>query len=202
MNEKQYDWSFGFQYLIACAVGVALLGMVAFFAMWSIGEAVEGFAGETVALIVAGSLFGALNALGASIGTGMLLRSQGVEPGKWIGYSVVAGGIGGALGFGLVTTFSNLETVPESLAGLMMGLTVGLPLGIGQWLALRQAGVGASIWPLITAIAFILSFSAGFALGGEGREWIALGGMGLICGAITALGMVWLLGGKQAAVAA
>lgn len=202
MNEKQYDWSFGIQYFIACAVGVALLGMAAFFSMWSIGEAVEGFAGETAALIVAGSLFGTLIALGASIGTGLLLGSRGVEAGKWIGYSVVAGGIGGALGFGLVTTFSNVETVPESLAGVLMGLTVGLPVGIGQWLALRQAGVAAGVWPLITTIAFILAFSAGFALGGEGREWIALGGMGLICGTITALGMVWLLGSKQTAVAA
>lgn len=202
MNEKQYDWSFGIQYFIACAVGVGLLGMAAFFSMWSIGEAVEGFAGETVALIVAGSLFGTLIALGASTGTGLLLGGRGVETGKWIGYSVVAGAIGAALGFGLVTTFSNLETVPESLAGVMLGLTVGLPVGIGQWLALRQVGVGASIWPLITTIAFILAFSAGFALGGEGREWIALGGMGLICGAITALGMVWLLGSKQTAVAA
>ena len=202
MNDKQYDWSFGFQYFIACAVGVALLGMAAFFAMWSIGEAVEGFAGETAALIVAGSLFGMLNALGASIGTGLLLRGRGVEAGKWIGYSVVAGSIGGALGFGLVTTFFNMETAPESLAGVMMGLTVGLPVGIGQWLALRQAGVGASVWPLITTIAFILAFSASFALGGEGREWIALGGMGLICGAITALGMVWLLGSKQTVAAA
>jgi uncharacterized membrane protein len=55
---------------------------------------------------------------------------------------------------------------------------------------------------LITTIAFILAFSVGFALGGEGREWIALGGMGLISGVITALGMVWPLGGKQTAVAA
>jgi hypothetical protein len=202
MNEKQYDWSFGFQYFIACAVGVAILGMVAFLTMWSIGEFMMGFAGETAAWITAGSLFGSLIALGASVGTGLLLAGQGVEARKWIGFSAAAGGIGGALGFGLVATFSNVETVPESLAGVMMGLTVGLPLGIGQLLALRQAGVATNVWPMITTIAFIFAFSVGFALGGEGREWIALGGMGLICGSITALAMVWLLGSKQTAVAA
>jgi len=202
MNEKQYDWSFGFQYFIACAVGVALLGMVAFLTMWSIGEFMMGFAGETAAWITAGSLFGALIALGASIGTGLLLGSRGVDARKWIGYSAIAGCIGAALGFGIVITLLDLETAPESLSGLLMGLIVGLSVGTGQRLALRIAGVAANAWPLINIIAFTLAFSAGFALGGEGREWIAMSAMGLIAGAITALGAVWLLSRKQTAVAA
>jgi len=202
MNEKQYDWSFGIQYLITCAIGLTIFGMAAFFSMWTVGEAIEGIAGETAAWIAAGSLFGALFALGASVGTALLMQSRGVDARKWIGYSAAAGTIGAALSFGIFLILFEPETVPDSLAGLIMGLTVGLSVGLGQWLALRQAGPAANAWPLVTTIAFILAFSAGFALGGEGREWLSLGTLGLISGAITALGAVWLLGKKQTAVAA
>ncbi len=202
MNEKQLDWSFGIQYFIACVLGVTVLGMAAFFTMWSVGEVVEEVAGETAALVVAGALFGALFALGASIGTGLILRGRGVDAAKWIAYSAIGGVIGGALGFGLVITLVDMESAPESLAGLLMGIIVGLSLGIGQWLALRQAGVPANAWPLVNIAAFILAFSIGFTLGGEGREWIAMSATGLIAGAVTALGAVWLLGRQQTAVAA
>jgi hypothetical protein len=33
----------------------------------------------------------------------------------------------------------------------------------------------------------------GLPLGGEGREWLSLGVIGLLIGAITGLGMVWSL---------
>ena len=202
MNEKQYDWSFGIQYLITCAIGLTIFGMVAFFSMWTVGGAIEEAVGETAAWITARSLFGTLIALGAGTGTGLLLQGRGVDVRKWIGYSAAAGAIGAALGFGIFLTLFDPETAPESIAGLMMGLSVGLPVGIGQWLALRQAGVAANIWPLVNTIAFMLAFSAGFALGGEGREWLSIGAMDLIAGAVTALGMVWLLGSRQTAVAA
>ncbi|MFN2140011.1 MAG: hypothetical protein ACK2U5_05990, partial [Candidatus Promineifilaceae bacterium] len=70
MNEKQYDWSFGIQYFFACALGVTLFGMAAFFTIWTAGEAIARVAGETAGWIATGSLFGALFALGASTGTG------------------------------------------------------------------------------------------------------------------------------------
>lgn len=202
MNERQYDWSFGIQYFIACALGVAIFGMAAYFTLWTVGEAVEGIAGETAAWIAAGSLFGALFALGASTGTGLILQGRGIAARQWIGASAAAGAIGAALGFGIFLTLFEPETAPESVAGLIMGLTVGLPVGIGQWLALRQAGLTANAWPLVNTIAFTLAFSAGFALGGEGREWLSMSALGLISGAITALGAVWLLGRTQTAVAA
>ncbi|MFN2204298.1 MAG: hypothetical protein ACK2UT_00160, partial [Candidatus Promineifilaceae bacterium] len=66
----------------------------------------------------------------------------------------------------------------------------------------RQAGPAANAWPLFTTIAFILAFSAGFAVDGEGREWIAMSALGLVSGALMALGAVWLLGRRQTAVAA
>ena len=202
MNEKQYDWSFGIQYFIACALGVAIFGMAAFFTIWTVGEAVEGIAGETAAWIAAGSLFGALFALGASVGTGLLLQARGVDARKWIAFRAAAGAIGAALGFGIFFGLLEPETVPDSLVGLIMGLTVGLPVGIGQWLALRQEGLAANAWPLVNTVAFLIAFSAGFALDGEGREWISMGALGLISGAITALGAVWLLGRQRTAVAA
>jgi hypothetical protein len=77
--------------------------------------------------------------------------------------------------------------------GIFIGLSLGPPLGIGQWLALRKGGVSADVWPLITAAAFVLALVIGFPLGGEGREWLALVVIGLVLGGLTGLSMMWLL---------
>ncbi|MBE7533281.1 MAG: hypothetical protein HND44_11720 [Chloroflexi bacterium] len=56
------------------------------------------------------------------------------------------------------------------------------------------------IWPLITTISYILAFGIVVFFSGEGREWIVLGGMGLVLGTITGLGMIWLLRQETAVV--
>ena len=75
-----------------------------------------------------------------------------------------------------------------------------LPLGIGQWLVLRQRNLLAGEWVLISSLAFVVGMVIGLPLGGEGREWLSLGVIGLLVGAITGLGMVWSLR-RQAALA-
>lgn len=202
MNEKQttYDWVFGLQWLVACAIGIIIFGMAGFFSIWTAGGAVEELFGETAGMFAAGAMFGALFGLGASIGTGLLLQSKGVDAKKWVAGSVFAGSLGSALSFMLILTIFDAETMADNLAGLLMGLTLGLSIGIGQWLALRKLRSAANVWPVITILAFALALMIGLPLGGEGSEWISLGVVGLLTGAITALGMVWLLG-RQTAVA-
>jgi hypothetical protein len=137
MNEKQtqFDWAFGLQWLVVVAVGIAAAGMLAFTFVWSVGEAVENVLGETVAILITGGLFGAIFALGAGLGSGLLMRRQGISARRWILATVVAGAIGMAIGFTLAFTFLDVDTMPEALAGVMMGLSLGLPIGIGQSLA-------------------------------------------------------------------
>jgi predicted MFS family arabinose efflux permease len=149
-----------------------------------------------------GLLFGTLFALGAAIGPGMLLRGKGIDVTKWIAYSAVAGAIGAASGFVLFFTFLDPDTVPEILTSLILGLFIGLPMGIAQWLVLRKGGEGTTIWPVIVTTAFVAGFTIGIPLGEDGQEWISLSAIGLFAGAITALGAVWLLGSKQTAVSA
>jgi hypothetical protein len=194
MNEKQMqlDWAFGLQWIGAYGLGIALLGMLAFASVWTVGEVVENALGETAAIAVVGTLFGALFALGTSGGTSLLLRSKGVSMARWIAYSVLGGTLGGLLGFGVTLSLLDPEMLSEVLTGLVIGLSLGLPIGMGQWLALRQLVNGASMWPLISTIALVLALMVGIPLGGEGREWLSLAVIGLLAGTISSLGMMWL----------
>jgi hypothetical protein len=180
MNEKQvhFDWTFGLQWLAACGLGIMLLGMLAFASIWSVGEIVENAFGETAMSVVVGGLFGALFGLGASGGTGLLLRSKGVNAARWISYSVIGSTLGGITGFGVALNLLDAETMPDVMIALVMGISLGLLMGIGQWLALRQVGNGATAWPLISTRPPSRKRRAGMAVvgrhrpAGRGDQWI------------------------------
>jgi hypothetical protein len=191
-NGTQFDWIFGLQWLATCAVGLIAGGMLAFASIWAVGEAVEKAAGETAAYIAVGSLFGAIIGLSASIGPGLLLQSRGIPAFRWILASVVFSAIGMAIGVALVFIFMDLESMSEAATGVVIGIFLGLPLGSGQWLVLRPHGLLGGEWVLISSLAFVIGMTIGLPLGGEGREWLALGVIGLLVGAITGLGIVWL----------
>jgi hypothetical protein len=197
MNGKQtqFDWAFGWQWLVLCALGTACGALAAYVIMWTVGEAVGEVTQPTLGLLTAGTLFGALIALGANLGPGWLLRSKGINGMRWILFSVVAGAIGTGLTFTILSeTFERLSEFASSLA---IGLSLGLPVGIGQWLVLRRqslpAGGSANAWPLISMAAYIRAGLAVVNLSGDGREWIALSVMGLSLGSITGLGMAWIM---------
>jgi hypothetical protein len=199
MNRKQahLDWALGLAWLVTCAVGVAIGGRIAFATIWSVGELVDNVA---AAALAAGGLFGALFSLGVAIGPGSLLQWKGISAARWLATSAIAGTLGTAVGFALAFGLFDGESMSVLAFGLFIGLSLGLPLGIGQLLVLPNRGGSALVWPLITAAAFVLAFVMGIPLGGEGREWLSLGVIGLVLGGLTGLGMVWLLR-RQTAVA-
>lgn len=192
MNQKQtyFDWSLGWQWLLSCALGTAVFGLAAYASMWQIGETV-GQTNDLVRVAVAGALFGAFLALGGTLGPGLLLRRLGVSAGRWIGYSVLAAAV--AMSSGVTLIFSQSYPIEQIVSAVFVGLALGLPMGLIQAHLLKRQGIAAALWPLITIIAYTLSFGVVVFFGGEGREGIVLGGMGLILGMITALGMMWLL---------
>ena len=195
MNDKKtlFDWMFGWQWLVACAIGLFVGGLIAFASIWSVGAAVEEAAGEMAAYLTIGAMFGAIIGLSANIGPGLLLQSRGIPAARWVLASVVFSAIGMAIGIALVFIFMDPENTSEAVTGAVIGIFLGLPLGIGQWLALRQRGLLAGEWVLISSLAFVIGMTIGLPLGGEGREWLSLGVIGLLIGAITGLGMVWSL---------
>lgn len=197
MNQEQthFDWSFGLQWMGACTLGILVGGTVAIGLMWPAGEAVEAVAGEMVAFLMVGLLFGGIIALGANLGPGLLLQRRGVNAGRWIGVSVATATL--AVGVGFTAVFS----MPQPMAAVVIGLLLGLPLGVGQWLVLRGHGLAAYEWLLISPAAYVVGFIVGLPLGGEGRELLAVGVVGLLIGLLTGLGMVWLWRRETAVVA-
>lgn len=196
-----FDWNFGSRWLLVSAVGVLLGGMLGINLLWGAAGVVEGVLGEIAAVIVGGGLFGAVLALGASLGPGQLLQNHGVRSGSWIVASVIAGALGMALTMAVVFSLLDLEAISQVVAGAMMGAALGLSLGIGQWLVLARNDIAAMEWPLVSVVAFVVAMMVGLPLGGENREWLSMGVIGLLVGAITALGMVWSLRQKSGIVA-
>lgn len=61
-------------------------------------------------------------------------------------------------------------------------------VGYGQCLVLRKEGVLAGVWLQSALAAFVLAFVVGLPLGGEGREWLSAGVIGLVIGVVDRLG--------------
>lgn len=192
MNGKQthLDWGFGLKWMLSCALGTAVLGMAAFFSMWSASDAVSAGSYEWLGSLVAGTLFGGLLALGGTLGPGLLMRSKGVSAGQWIGFSVAVASM--AMGAAFALAFSMVDTMSDWMGIVFIGLGLGLPVGLVQWQLMKQQGISSAIWPLITIGAYLLSFGVVIFFSGEGREWV-IGVMGLLLGTMTGLGMMWLL---------
>lgn len=196
MNEKEtmVDWPFGLWWTLTCALGVAFCGLVVLSTIWPLVEAVENLFDETAAVLVFGAAFGAALGLGAGIGPGLLLQSRGINSTTWISGSAIAGAVSGGPAMTILINSFDSGANADSITSLLVGLIIGLAVGIGQWLALRQAGPSARFWPLISAAAFAAAFGVGVFFGSEGRELLLLTAIGLLIGVISGLGMVWLQG--------
>ena len=192
MNNKQtyLDWGFALKWTVACALGTTMFGLLAYLSMWTIGEAIGSLSSELLGTMVAGLLFGALFALGGTLGPGWLLQSKGISAKRWIGNSLLVTAVVMSGGVALISTLA--ESVSEPVSALFLGLVLGLPMGMVQWHLLRQQRFPAAQWPLINALAYLFASAVMVFLSGAGREWIIVL-MGLMVGATTGLGMMWQL---------
>ncbi|MCA9946358.1 MAG: hypothetical protein KC449_22900, partial [Anaerolineales bacterium] len=192
------DWGFGLKWVVSCALGTAVFGLLAYLSMWTVGEAVGNVSSELLGTMVAGLLFGAFFALGGTLGPGWLLQSKGISAKRWIGHSVAVTAVVMSGGVALMSTL--FELVPEPVSALYIGLVLGLPMGLVQWRLLTQKNIPATLWPLISVVGYLFAAAIIVYLSGDGREWLIIL-MGLLVGAVTGLGMMWLLR-RETAVAA
>lgn len=201
MDKRQahFDWSFALQWLVSCALGTAIGGALAFFTMWSAGEAVGGAVGETAGGFVAGAIFGAAFGLGANAGPALLLERRGLGGTRWLVFSAIVASASAGTVIALASTLP--DTVYGPALGIFIGLVLGAPMGIVQWVILRQHGITADPWPVVSVVAYLLA--AFFIASGSEDSALALtvGGVGLSVAAVTAIGATWMLGQQTAAPA-
>jgi hypothetical protein len=197
---SQKDRVFWLQWTVTGAITTLAGAMLAFTIMWGVAEVVEDALGETAAALVAGAIFGALIGVGISVGQAIVLRGRGINHTRWIVHSALFSAIGSAVAWFAVFALMDVDTMPEAIAGVVMGLAVGLPLGIGQWLVLRIHLKSTNLWVPATALALTIAFVAALPLSGEGRELLALGTFSLLAAAFTGVAMTWMLR-RQTAVA-
>jgi len=203
MNERQtqFDWRFGTLWLLSCAAGSAVLIGVAYRIMSRVGEAtaqrsaeLSAVNGDPLQIFLAGAILGAFTALGGTLGPGLLLRRVGISAWNWVGYSVAA--TAAVMSGGMLLLPAIIPSIPFAAASAVLavfaGLALGVPMGLVQWRLLEQRQIRAAIWPLVTFTAYLFGFGLTVLLRSEGREWVGLGGTGLLVGTITALGVVWL----------
>lgn len=194
--------SFFLQWVVAVSVALFIGVFAAFMSMWSIGELVEQAIGESAAALVAGGLFGAFIGAGAGLGQAFSLRNQGLPLGQWVVRSIISGAVSMAVGFTLAFSLTDMDTVPEVVAGLFIGTSVGLPMSLTQWQLLKPYFKPAALWIPVSTAAFTIAFAIGLSLSGEGRGALAIGTTAILAAVLTGAGMLVLIRGGESAVAA
>ena len=157
---------------------------------YSLGELVMEATSETVGFAVTGAIFGILIGGGLGAGQQIVLKSKTGLGGKWALVSAAATAVVWAIAFPALLAVGETASSPT---GATIAILFGLTLGISQWIVLRNSVARAGRWVLIVTASLTLALIAAFALDGEGRELLAMGVAGLLSGALTGLGMAWLL---------
>lgn len=205
VERAQTDWGFLAKWIIVTTITTAAAIFLGISSMWLVGDALEKSVGQPIGWAIAGGLLGALTGLGIGGGQAFALSGKGgkVNLTRWVLYSTLGGGLVSAVTFGLVVTLSGTgSNMSNTQIALILGTTLGLGIGFGQWLAIRGHLPNSGVWILITVIALVAAVVIGFNLGGEGREILASTILGLIAAGLTGLGAVWLFGGGRPAIAA
>lgn len=189
-RRAQVDMAFWSRWTLASAVGFTVGGMLSLPIAYSLGELVMEASNEAIGFAVTGILFGIFVGGGLGAGQQIVLKWKTGWGGQWALASAAATAVVWAIVF---PTFFAIEETPSSLSGAAIAVLFGLALGISQWSVLRNSVTQASWWIVIVTASMTLAFGAAFALDGEGRELLSMGVAGLLSGALTGLGMAWLL---------
>ena len=175
---------------LASAIGFIVGGMLALPIGYGLGEVVMDATNESAGFAVAGAFFGILVGGGLGIGQQLVLRSRVEWSRMWALASAAATTVVWAIAFPLM---ASADEPASASTGAIIAILFGLALGVAQWLVLRKHVPGAGRWVAITLVSLALAIGLAFSLDGEGRELLAFGAAGLLAGALTGLGMAWLL---------
>jgi hypothetical protein len=178
------------QWTVASAIGFAVGAMVSLPIAFGLGEVVMDATNETVGMAVAGALFGIFAGGGLGAGQQIVLKINVGWGGMWTLVSAAAAAIVWAIAFPLLI---NADEQVGSPTGAVIAILFGLALGTGQWLVLRDHLPQAGRWIVIAATSMALALGLAFIFDGDGRELLIMGVSGLLAGAMTGLGMAWLL---------
>ncbi|UCG23642.1 MAG: hypothetical protein JSW55_16085 [Chloroflexota bacterium] len=190
IRRAQIDTAFWGRWTVASALGFTIGGMLSLPIAYTLGELVLEATSETAGFAVTGALFGIFLGGGLGAGQQIVLKSKAGWGGKWALVSAAATAVVWAIAFPALLAAGETASSPT---GVTIAILFGLTLGIGQWLVLRNFITRAARWVLIVTASLALAFVAAFALDGEGRELLSMGVAGLLSGALTGLGMAWLL---------
>lgn len=184
---------FWLRWWLASGLGFFVGGMLAIPIGFGLGEMVQQAIGDLAGYSVGGALFGLCWAGGLGLAQAAVLASRIERAWRWAVASILGGVIGWTLFFTLLGSAGGFDRIPESVAGLVAGTSLGLALGLSQWLILRRCVSRAGWWVLASVVGLALCMFVAFLMGGEGRELIALSLSGLLAGPLTGLALVWLL---------
>ncbi len=178
------------QWTLASAAGFAVGAMLSLPIAYGLGEIVMDATNETVGFAITGAFFGIFVGGGLGLGQQLVLRFSTGWGRNWALVSALATAIVWAIAFPVMIA---VDQPMRSLNGIVVAVSFGLALGIGQWFVLRNHLPQASRWLLVTSASLALAIGASISLDGEGRELLIFAVGGLAAGALTGLGMVWLL---------
>jgi hypothetical protein len=182
---------------LASAIGLIVGGMVSLPIAYGLGEIVADAVNESLGFAVAGALFGIFVGGGLGAGQQLVLRSRTDWSRNWALASAAATALVWAIAFPLFISVGEPASTPS---GAAIAVLFGLALGVAQWLVMRNQLPGSGRWIVISTVSLALAIGLALSLDGEGRELLAFGAAGLLAGALTGLGMAWLLGASARVV--
>jgi len=103
-----------------------------------------------------GAMQGFLSGLVVGFLQWLVLRRQVARAGRWVLWT--------AVGLGVVHAFG--DALPDPVSLLTIGLVGGLALGVAQWFMLRHIFDKAWLWPITTAVSWVVGINIGLVIVG------------------------------------
>ncbi len=187
--------TFWFLWLAATTIGVMVGGMLAIPIGWGLADPLEKSLGTAPSLLVVAIAWGVLWGGGIGLAQMLVLWRRLDQPFRWTLYSIAGATVAFTLVLGTLAIFAldAFDSASDVVSGTLIGLTMGIGLGVGQWLLLREFSPRALWWIAISVIAAVVAFGVALSVGSEGRELLSLAIGGLIMGGLGGVGLLWVL---------
>ena len=182
---------FGLSWVVLVTIGFGLGLALGLQALWNLTEPLQRALGNTAGGALTAAAFGTIFGLCVGGAQAIAIRQRLPSPLRWVAASVIGCVVPMTL---VIAIFLGYTQLSDEIGILVAGSLIGLGMGIGQWLTVRNQGQKMLGWILVSVAGMIVGWYLAFSLGQEGRELLAMAAGGLAVAAITGLGMVWLAG--------